>query len=135
MRRRPPRSTRTDTLFPYTTLFRSDYAIALNLTGNVIDDPDAVLFENFSCDSERNYTGYCNPELEKKFIAQSMEADFEKRREMVWEIDRQLTADGARSVLFHNISATCHQPSVKNYNDVVNGMYNNWRMEYLWLDR
>src|SRR3546814_5100859 len=26
MRRRPPRSTRTDTLFPYTTLFRSDLA-------------------------------------------------------------------------------------------------------------
>src|SRR3546814_20710978 len=25
MRRRPPRSTRTDPLFPYTTLFRSDY--------------------------------------------------------------------------------------------------------------
>src|SRR3546814_11732917 len=25
MRRRPPRSTRTDTLFPYTTLFRSDH--------------------------------------------------------------------------------------------------------------
>src|SRR3546814_6469478 len=42
MRRRPPRSTRTDTLFPYTTLFRSlhfelcyyqaiDYAIAHGL--------------------------------------------------------------------------------------------------------
>src|SRR3546814_8156568 len=32
MIRRPPRSTRTDTLFPYTTLFRSDgYAAALNL--------------------------------------------------------------------------------------------------------
>src|SRR3546814_15728599 len=27
MIRRPPRSTRTDTLFPYTTLFRSVYAI------------------------------------------------------------------------------------------------------------
>src|SRR3546814_799664 len=26
MRRRPPRSTRTDTLFPYTTLFRSVFA-------------------------------------------------------------------------------------------------------------
>src|SRR3546814_5581469 len=26
MRRRPPRSTRTDTLFPYTTLFRSFFA-------------------------------------------------------------------------------------------------------------
>src|SRR3546814_2932815 len=28
MIRRPPRSTRTDTLFPYTTLFRSDRAVA-----------------------------------------------------------------------------------------------------------
>src|SRR3546814_6028224 len=27
MIRRPPRSTRTDTLFPYTTLFRSDYLL------------------------------------------------------------------------------------------------------------
>src|SRR3546814_6477433 len=29
MIRRPPRSTRTDTLFPYTTLFRSVYAFTL----------------------------------------------------------------------------------------------------------
>src|SRR3546814_17376584 len=28
MRRRPPRSTRTDTLFPYTTLFRSNSKLA-----------------------------------------------------------------------------------------------------------
>src|SRR3546814_18690252 len=34
MIRRPPRSTRTDTLFPYTTLFRSGYIQGLwNLTG------------------------------------------------------------------------------------------------------
>src|SRR3546814_7173182 len=30
MIRRPPRSTRTDTLFPYTTLFRSDAALIVN---------------------------------------------------------------------------------------------------------
>src|SRR3546814_17725924 len=30
MRRRPPRSTRTDTLFPYTTLFRSAYSRKLS---------------------------------------------------------------------------------------------------------
>src|SRR3546814_16407130 len=29
MIRRPPRSTRTDTLFPYTTLFRSCFALAV----------------------------------------------------------------------------------------------------------
>src|SRR3546814_10866744 len=31
MIRRPPRSTRTDTLFPYTTLFRSSWSPATNL--------------------------------------------------------------------------------------------------------
>src|SRR3546814_20766582 len=30
MIRRPPRSTRTDTLFPYTTLFRSPYFLEMN---------------------------------------------------------------------------------------------------------
>src|SRR3546814_7900463 len=33
MRRRPPRSTRTDTLFPYTTLFRSKLAMAVTQQG------------------------------------------------------------------------------------------------------
>src|SRR3546814_11905776 len=31
MKRRPPRSTRTDTLFPYTTLFRSAEAVLFGL--------------------------------------------------------------------------------------------------------
>src|SRR3546814_4072319 len=36
MIRRPPRSTRTDTLFPYTTLFRSRRQVLVRLT---VDDP------------------------------------------------------------------------------------------------
>src|SRR3546814_20347419 len=50
MIRRPPRSTRTDTLFPYTTLFRSammavaDANVTLILTGNgdVLEPTDGV---------------------------------------------------------------------------------------------
>src|SRR3546814_3455666 len=38
MIRRPPRSTRTDTLFPYTTLFRS---LKLKHVLCVVEDPDA----------------------------------------------------------------------------------------------
>src|SRR3546814_16810764 len=37
MIRRPPRSTRTDTLFPYTTLFRSDGFAAANPEDRLID--------------------------------------------------------------------------------------------------
>src|SRR3546814_4393472 len=36
MIRRPPRSTRTDTLFPYTTLFRSTFDWARGTVGNNI---------------------------------------------------------------------------------------------------
>src|SRR3546814_15329298 len=36
MKRRPPRSTRTDTLFPYTTLFRAD-EILPRLAGDLLD--------------------------------------------------------------------------------------------------
>src|SRR3546814_5404043 len=36
MIRRPPRSTRTDTLFPYTTLFRSGLRLERELVGNVV---------------------------------------------------------------------------------------------------
>src|SRR3546814_16186925 len=42
MIRRPPRSTRTDTLFPYTTLFRSDHVDrqqALGLYGAMLIEP------------------------------------------------------------------------------------------------
>src|SRR3546814_6488507 len=41
MIRRPPRSTRTDTLFPYTTLFRSA-AHAVTAHGNAVGDGDGV---------------------------------------------------------------------------------------------
>src|SRR3546814_2631726 len=37
MIRRPPRSTRTDTPFPYTTLFRSGVTTILNVTGRAFD--------------------------------------------------------------------------------------------------
>src|SRR3546814_3896069 len=37
MIRRPPRSTRTDTLFPYTTLFRSAHAVALRVVSGRLD--------------------------------------------------------------------------------------------------
>jgi peptide/nickel transport system substrate-binding protein len=77
-------------------LARKDYQIGLNNTGSGVDDPDQQFFENYGCGSERNYTGYCNAELEKRFVAQSETADRGKRRRLVWDIDKQLQEDGAR---------------------------------------
>src|SRR3546814_11565748 len=43
MRRRPPRSTRTDTLFPYTTLFRSYWRSWVRGLATPMDWQDAVI--------------------------------------------------------------------------------------------
>jgi peptide/nickel transport system substrate-binding protein len=115
-------------------LARKDYHIGLNNTGSGVDDPDQQFFENYGCGSERNYTGYCNPELEKEFAQQSMEADQEKRRKLAWAIDKKLQEDGARPIVYHFRAATCWQPKVKGLTIMVNSQYNGWRFEDLWLD-
>ena len=114
---------------------RKDYMIALNATGSGVDDPDQQFYENYACGSDRNYSGYCNPELDTKFDEQSMQPDQEKRKKLVWEIDKKLAEDGARPIIFHGTGATCWQPSVKGLTTMVNSIFNGWRFEDLWLDR
>ncbi len=113
---------------------RKDYMIAANLSGSGVDDPDAYFYEHYACGSERNYTNYCNPELEKMYEQQSMEPDQEKRKKIVWEIDRRLTEDAARPIVFRYDLATCHYPRVHGITTVVNSIFNGWRFEDAWLD-
>jgi peptide/nickel transport system substrate-binding protein len=115
-------------------IYRKDYQIGLNLTGVGVDDPDAQFYENYACGSQRNYTGYCNPELQKMFEQQSMETDQEKRKQLVWEIDRRLQEDQARPIVYHLRFATCWQPRVKGLRMMVNSVFNGWRFEDVWLD-
>ena len=124
-----------DTSVWYARLLRKDFAVALNVQGVGIDDPDVMFFETFGCTSERNYTSYCNPEIEAMFHQQSMMRDMEKRRALVWEIDKRLQEDGARPVIAHGWAATCWHKYVKGVALANNGIYNHWRFEDVWLDR
>jgi peptide/nickel transport system substrate-binding protein len=114
---------------------RNDYSVGLNLTGNGIDDPDQAFYENYACGSERNYTHYCNKDIEKLFDAQSVETDINKRKKMVWEIDKKLQEDVARPILFHARTGTCWKPYVKNMTIESNSAYNGYRYEDVWLDK
>jgi len=114
---------------------RKDYALGLNLTGNAVDDPDQAFYENYGCGSERNYTNYCNRDIEKLFDAQSVETDIDKRKKLVWEIDKQLQEDVARPIIFHSRMGTCWQPYVKGITVMTNSSYNGYRYENVWLDK
>src|SRR3546814_5532704 len=47
MIRRPPRSTRTDTLFPYTTLFRSNFRYTVAVPTSIRDKADSTSESRF----------------------------------------------------------------------------------------
>jgi len=119
----------------FSKVARKDYAVGLNLTGSAVDDPDQNFYENYACGSERNYTNYCNKDLQKLFDQQSMESNLEKRKKLIWEIDKKLQEDVARPIVLHSRVGTCWQPQVKGMTIMVNSSYNGYRYEDVWLDK
>src|SRR5947207_15761248 len=91
----------------YAKLAKKDYTIGLNVTGVSVDDPDGNIVENYSCRSERNYTQYCNAEVDRLLAAQSSEKDKEKRKKIVWAIERILVEDVARPVILYGAAGNC----------------------------
>jgi peptide/nickel transport system substrate-binding protein len=123
-----------DTTQWYPKIMRKDYTVGLNITETGVDDPDTLFYENYVCGAERNYTGYCNREVDSKIDRQSAESDLEKRKKLVWEIERQLAEDDARPVIFYQRAANCGQPRLKGLTFMVNSIYNGSRFEDLWLN-
>src|SRR5205814_1003078 len=113
-----------DTTQWYPTLARRDFTVGLNVTETGVDDPDQQFYENYVCGAERNYTGYCNPEVDKLVDRQSIESDRDKRKQLVWEIEKRLAEEGARPVIFYPRQATCRNAQVKGLTMMVNSIYN-----------
>jgi peptide/nickel transport system substrate-binding protein len=115
-------------------LTRRDYEMAVNTTGIAPDDPDANLYENFKCGSPRNYSDYCNPELDRLIDEQSQTQDHAKRLKMVRELDERLQLDGARVILGWAKDYYLMWPYVKNLVPHQSA-YNYGRMQEVWLDK
>ena len=115
-------------------LIRRDYELAFSQVGNGVDDPDQGYPENYACGS-RTYMDYCNKEIDGLIAAQSAERDQEKRKKIAWEIDRKLTQDAVRPMMYYLRGGTCMRPEVKNMTIMVNSIFNGWRLEDVWLER
>src|SRR5262249_24422851 len=115
-------------------LLRKDYIVALNGQGSGVD-PDLSLNTVYRCGGELNYNGYCRAQIDNTIDQQSGEVDAQKRKQLLWEIERRLADDGARPIIFYDRRATCWQPYVKGWTVMVNSIFNGWRMEDVWLDK
>jgi peptide/nickel transport system substrate-binding protein len=115
-------------------VIRKDYTVGVTVAEGGLDEPDQKFYETYVCGADRNYTGYCNDETDRLIDRQSMEADPEKRRKLVWEVERRLAEDASRPVLLYSRFATCMQPRLKGLATMTNSRFNGWRMEDVWLD-
>ncbi|MBI4083973.1 MAG: ABC transporter substrate-binding protein [Candidatus Lambdaproteobacteria bacterium] len=118
----------------FSKLARREFTIGANVTAIGVDDPDAVLYETYKCGSQRNYTDYCNREMEQRFDAQSVEFDATKRLAQVHAIDVLLQQEVARPYLAYRVDYFPHYPYVKNWIP-HNSTFNGWRMAEVWLDK
>jgi peptide/nickel transport system substrate-binding protein len=123
-----------DTTVYFPKILRKDYNVGLNGSQSG-PDPDPILDLFYGCGSSLNVNGYCNPEVDKLIEQQSIEADQERRKQLVWQIERTLAEDGARPIIFYDRRATCWQPHVKGLTIMVNSIFNGNRMEDTWLDK
>ncbi|MGB9646063.1 MAG: ABC transporter substrate-binding protein [Stellaceae bacterium] len=124
-----------DTTNWFPKVLRKDFTVGMVVSENGLDDPDQNFYENYACGAARNYGGYCNQAIDELIDRQSIETDPEKRRLLVWEIERKLIEEDVRPVLFHPRAAVCNQPWVKGMTQMVNGIYNGSRFEDVWLDK
>jgi peptide/nickel transport system substrate-binding protein len=113
---------------------RKDYTVALNNQTSG-PDPDPVIQLFYGCGSNINWDGYCNPEMDKLIEQQSREADADKRKQLVWTIERKLAEDNVRPIIFYPRGGTCERSYVKDLTIMVNYIFGGWRMEDVWLDK
>ena len=66
---------------------------------------------------------------------QSIEANPEKRKQLLWAIERKLAEDDARPIIFYAPGGVCWQPYVKGLTIMVTSIFNGNRREDIWLDK
>ena len=123
-----------DTPQYFPKILRKDFTVALNLQTSG-PDPDPIFKIFYGCGASVNWDGYCNPEVDELIEQQSREGNPERRKPILWQIERKLAADVARPILFYVKGATCRQPYVKGFTQMTNSLFNGWRMEDVWLEK
>ena len=123
-----------DTAQYFPKILRKDFTVALNFQ-TAGPDPDPFVHLFYGCGSGLNPDGYCNPEVDKMIEQQSREADPDRRKRLLWTIERKLAEDNARPIIYYRPGGTCLQPYVKGLTIDVNYIFGSWRMEDVWIDK
>jgi peptide/nickel transport system substrate-binding protein len=123
-----------DTTRYYPKIMRQEYTVGLNLQSSG-PDPDPGLDLFYGCGSSLNWDGYCNHDVDKLIEQQSTEGDPARRKQILWQIERELAEEYARPIIFYADGGVCRRSYVKDQVVMVNSIFNGARREDVWLDK
>ena len=123
-----------DTTNYFPRIRRKDFTIGLSLQASG-PDPDSVLDLFYRCGSNLNWDGYCNSEVDQMIEQQSREGDAQRRKQLLWAIEKKLAEEVARPMIFYAPGGACWQPYVKGVTLMTTSIFNGNRREDVWLDR
>ena len=106
----------------FNRLNRKEYTLGVNATGNGVDDPDQTFFENFACKSARNYTGYCNKEVDALIAETRVNLDPAKRAAAYDKIAVLIQKERPIVYLFHRHWIWAHSAKLTGLRTVPDGM-------------
>ncbi|MER3397627.1 MAG: hypothetical protein C4315_05840 [Chloroflexota bacterium] len=122
-----------ETATAFSLLNRGEFDLAPWVHAVAVDDPDAIFGEFYLCDSERNYSAVCLPEVDALFQRQSQEPNPLERKKLVWELDRRVLLGNIKVIIGWRFDRLMHWQNVKNYRRHPS-LYNNQRLEDVWLE-
>jgi peptide/nickel transport system substrate-binding protein len=123
-----------DTTNYFPRIRRKDFTVGLSLQASG-PDPDPILDLFYGCGSNLNWDGYCNAEVDRLIEQQSREDDAERRKSLLWAIEKKLAEEVARPIIFYAPGGVCWQPYVKGLTIMTTSIFNGNRREDVWLDK
>lgn len=91
-------------------------------------DPEELFWVFYGCDNPRSKRwGYCNPDFETLRAQQTAEKDQEKRKQMMWDLQKRLLDDVTQVVPYYNRFATVSNKRVAGYEPMP--------IRYMFLDK
>jgi len=114
-------------------LQRRDFYLTASSSGLTLDDPDQVFSDHYLCSGTENFTQLCDSEIEELFQQQQRALDFNKRRELVWRMERRLWGLNGKVIINWSVRRTPVWREVRGFAMGASN-YQGMRLDTVWKD-
>ena len=98
-----------------TAMVKGDFEIASGSTALGSDDPDVMFYENLRCGETRNYSQWCDAEVDRLTDLQSATLDSVERKRIINQMDRMVVESASRPLLGWRNHYEAWWPEVRGY--------------------